>query len=332
MLSKMNIGTRMGVAFGALVVLALALAGSGYWGLATVTASADHILSVDVVAADTSGQVQAATLELRRFEKDYFLNLADTSRRNEYLTKWKAQYQVVMGLLDKLSGLVDLDEQRAKISVMRGALAGYDEGFDKVRDSVDRGALTDPAKANQAIEPYKDHIRALEASARVFRTENLKGTREEILRQSSRATWAMSIFIALALLISVSLSMVITRSVTLPLGEVVAVAERVAQGDLRVKLGSERRDEIGRLQIAIGDMLKPDPGHRRNPERLRRTVIRRSAGLGDLAVAIARHERAGGGGRGGVVQLGAVLERHQPERRQREAYGKDGRRQRPRRR
>jgi methyl-accepting chemotaxis protein len=246
----------MGVAFGALVVLALALAGSGYWGLATVTASADHILSVDVVAADTSGQVQAATLELRRFEKDYFLNLADTSRRNEYLTKWKAQYQVVMGLLDKLSGLVDLDEQRAKISVMRGALAGYDEGFDKVRDSVDRGALTDPAKANQAIEPYKDHIRALEASARVFRTENLKGTREEILRQSSRATWAMSIFIALALLISVSLSMVITRSVTLPLGEVVAVAERVAQGDLRVKLGSERRDEIGRLQIAIGDMLK----------------------------------------------------------------------------
>src|SRR5688500_13914625 len=76
MLSRMNIGMRMGFAFATLVVLALALAGSGYWGLTTVTASADHILTVDVVAADTSGQVQAATLELRRFEKDYFLNLA----------------------------------------------------------------------------------------------------------------------------------------------------------------------------------------------------------------------------------------------------------------
>lgn len=256
MLSRMNIGMRMGLAFATLVALALALAGSGYWGLSAVTATADRIISVDVVAADTSGQVQAATLELRRFEKDYFLNIADVAKRNEYMSKWKLGYQTLLGLLDKLSGLVDEDGQRAKISAMRAALAGYDEGFDKVRDAVERGALTDPANANHAIEPYKDHIRALEASAHVFRAENLKGTREEMLHESSRATWAMSIFIVLATALSVMLSLVITRSVTRPLAEVVNVAERVAQGDLRVKLGDERSDEIGRLQLAIGDMLK----------------------------------------------------------------------------
>jgi methyl-accepting chemotaxis protein len=246
----------MGVAFATLVCLALALAASGYWGLATVTQSADHILSVDVVAADTSGQVQAATLELRRFEKDYFLNIDDVAKRNEYLNKWKLKHQDLTRLLDKLAALVDAEDERAKIGTMRVALSGYDEGFDKVRDAVDRGQLTEPATGNRAIEPYKEHIRSLEANARIFRAENLKGTREEILRQSSRATWAMSIFIVLATLISITLSMIITRSVTIPLGEVVAVAERVAQGDLRVTLGDERSDEIGRLQVAIGDMLK----------------------------------------------------------------------------
>jgi methyl-accepting chemotaxis protein len=256
MLSRMNIGMRMGFAFATLVILALALAGSGYWGLANVTASADHVLTVDVVAADTSGQVQATTLELRRFEKDYFLNLGDIAKRNDYLNKWKSSYQELKGLLDKLGRLVDEDDERGKIAAMRGALSGYDEGFDKVRENVDRGLLTEPAQGNQAMEPFKDYIRALEANARIFRADNLKGTREEILRQSSRATWAMSIFIALATLISVSLSMVITRSVTQPLGDVVAIAERVAQGDLRVKLGTERGDEIGRLQSAIGEMLK----------------------------------------------------------------------------
>ena len=85
MLSRLNIGTRMGLAFATLVCLALALAASGYWGLSTVTASADHILTFDVVAADTSGQVQATTLELRRFEKDYFLNIDDVAKRNDYL-------------------------------------------------------------------------------------------------------------------------------------------------------------------------------------------------------------------------------------------------------
>lgn len=256
MLSKMSIGMRMALAFATLVALALALAGSGYWGLSSVTATADRIISVDVVAADTSGQVQAATLDLRRFEKDYFLNLSDVAKRNEYMNKWKLNYQTLLGLLDKLSGLVDTDAERAKISAMRAALAGYDEGFDKVRDAVERGSLTDSAAANHAIDPYKDHIRALEASAHVFRAENLKGKREEMLHESSRATWAMSIFIVLATVLSVTLSLVITRSVTRPLSEVVNVAERVAQGDLRVKVGEERNDEIGRLQVAIGDMLK----------------------------------------------------------------------------
>ena len=256
MLSRMNIGKRMGLAFATLVCLALALGASGYWGLATVTATADHILSVDVVAADTSGQVQATTLDLRRFEKDYFLNMADPTKRNDYLTKWKSQYQVLLGLLDKLNTLVNDDEEHAKIAAMRQALSGYDDGFDKVRDSVDRGLVDGPAAANHLIEPYKDQIRQLEASARIFRAENLKGTREEMLRQSSRATWAMCIFIVLATLISLTLSLVITRSVTIPLSGVVAIAERVAKGDLRVQLGEARGDEIGRLQTAIGEMLR----------------------------------------------------------------------------
>jgi methyl-accepting chemotaxis protein len=256
MLSRMSIGMRMGLAFATLVFLALALAGSGYWGLSAVTSTADRIITVDVVAADTSGQVQAATLDLRRFEKDYLLNLADIGKRTEYMNKWKAEYQTLLGLLDKLGSLVSEDGERAKISAMRTALAGYDEGFDKVRDAVERGLISEPAAANHAMEPFKDHIRSLEASARIFRAENLKGTREEMLHESSRASWAMSIFIILSTLLSITLSLVITRSVTRPLSEVVLVAERVAQGDLRVKIGDERSDEIGRLQVAIGEMLK----------------------------------------------------------------------------
>ena len=77
MLSNLSIGKRMGIAFATLVCLALALAASGYWGLANVTATAEMILTVDVAAAETSGEVQAATLNLRRYEKDYFLNIAE---------------------------------------------------------------------------------------------------------------------------------------------------------------------------------------------------------------------------------------------------------------
>jgi methyl-accepting chemotaxis protein len=256
MLSNMNIGSRMGLAFATLVTLALALALAGYWGLSNITATADHILSVEVVAADASGQVQAATLNLRRFEKDYYLNIADVPKRTEYLGKWKADFQAEQALLDKLSALLTTDDARAKVTAMRVALAGYDEGFEKVREAVERGAITEPAAANHAITPYKDHIRRLEDNARIFRAENLHGTREEMLRQASRSTWAMSLLVAIVMLFSVVLSVVITRSVTLPLSEVVKIAERVAEGDLRVRVGHVRGDEIGRLQGAIAGMLK----------------------------------------------------------------------------
>lgn len=63
-------------------------------------------------------------------------------------------------------------------------------------------------------------------------------------------------FVALVSTLSILLSIMITRSVTVPLSEVVLVAERVARGDLRVKLETTRRDEVGRLQISIGEMLK----------------------------------------------------------------------------
>jgi methyl-accepting chemotaxis protein len=246
----------MGLAFATLVFLALALAGSGYWGLSAVTSTADRIITVDVVSADTSGQIQAAALDLRRFEKDYFLNVADVVKRNEYAEKWKAQRVTILGLFDKLNSLVDEEGETVKLAAMRASLAAYDEGFAKVRDGVERGLITDPAAANHAFEQYKDAIRTLESNAHLYRGDHLSGMREEMLHESTRAVWAMSIFILLATLLSIALSLTITRSVTVPLAEVVNIAERVAQGDLRVKIGAERSDEIGRLQVAIGEMLK----------------------------------------------------------------------------
>jgi len=256
MLSSINIGKRMGLAFATLVALALALAGSGYWGLSNVSSTAEHILNVDVAAADTAGQVHASALQLRRFEKDYFLNVANPKLRDEYTQKWHGQREQMAQLLDKLNGLVAHDNERARIVAMRTALAAYDEGFEKVRDLVQAGTVTTPADANQALVPFKDKIRGVENNADVFRSESLQETHQLIKEQTGRSTMLMGVIVTLATIISVVLSVFITRSVTVPLEEIVAAAERVARGDLRVAVTQNRGDELGRLQGAISEMLK----------------------------------------------------------------------------
>ncbi|OZB73615.1 MAG: methyl-accepting chemotaxis protein, partial [Thiomonas sp. 14-64-326] len=47
----------------------------------------------------------------------------------------------------------------------------------------------------------------------------------------------------------------ITRSITLPLSEAVHVAQRVAEGDLSVRVASRSKDETGQLLAALGEMV-----------------------------------------------------------------------------
>ena len=47
----------------------------------------------------------------------------------------------------------------------------------------------------------------------------------------------------------------ITRSITRPIGEAVQVAERLAEGDLTVKLDADGKDEVGQLMTAMQSMI-----------------------------------------------------------------------------
>jgi len=159
-------------------------------------------------------------------------------------------------LFDRLSSILHDEESKRKINTMRAALAGYDEGFERVREAVRIGAVKTPAEANELLTPYKDHIRDLETNARVFRVENLSTVHDDITSQTKRTTFTMGAVVLLVTALSILLSVIITRSVTIPLAEVVTAAERVAQGDLRVKISTGRGDELGRMQTAISEMLQ----------------------------------------------------------------------------
>jgi methyl-accepting chemotaxis protein len=274
-LSSLSIGRKIGLAFAALVCLALILAVTGYWGLSRIAMTAHRILDVQVAIADGAGQVQSTTLELRRYEKDYFLNVADVNVRESYLQKWKAEHRNLQARLDKLGGLVQDESDRAKVRNMRAALAGYDAGFEKVREAIKAGQITDPATANRSITPYKNHIRGLEVNADIYRADVLTGTRGEIVRQTARTTSWMGLVVVLAMAAGVLLSIVITRGITIPLRKVVVASERIARGDLRGKIEHDRADELGRLQASTGQML----------ESLRRVIGEIRGGAGALALA-----------------------------------------------
>jgi methyl-accepting chemotaxis protein len=256
MLSSMSLGKRMGLAFAVLIALVAITGGVGYWGLQTIAATADRILVVDVAAADASGQAQAATANLRRFEKDYFLNVGDRQAEESYYEKWQNERETLQGYLDQLGRMALGADAERQIETMRAALDIYEDGFGKVREQIRVGALTTPQDANRAISPYKEAIRGLEDNARIFRGENLAGTRDRVAQQRSQSSTVMVVLFVVIVAFAALIGFVIVRSVTVPVAAVVNIANTVARGDLTLDVKVDRGDELGALQGAFGRMVE----------------------------------------------------------------------------
>jgi methyl-accepting chemotaxis protein len=256
MLSSMSLGKRMGLAFAVLIALVAITGGVGYWGLQTIAATADHILVVDVAAADASGQAQATTANLRRYEKDYFLNVGDRQAEESYYEKWQDEREALSGFLDALARMPLGGDAERQIETMRTALDIYENGFAKVREQIRSGALTTPQDANRAMSPYKESIRGLEENARIFRGENLAGTRDRVQQQRSQSSTMMVILFVVIVAFAALIGFVIVRSVTLPVSAVVSIANNIARGDLTIDVKVDRKDEIGALQGAFGRMVE----------------------------------------------------------------------------
>jgi methyl-accepting chemotaxis protein len=256
MLSSMSLGKRMGIAFGTLVTLVVATAGVGYWGMQSVASIAEHVISIDIAGEQESTLVEVGTLNLRRFEKDYFLNIGNAAEEEQYLAKWKGAHADVEKHLTVLGNMPLSTEAKAKVGRMREALAGYDAGFEKVREQIRTGAITTPQQANIAMTPFKERVRSLDENARIFFDENLGALLQRVDDETLRAGSLTAILLTLIVLFSIALSILIARSVTTPVARIVDIANTVARGDLTIDVTTDRKDELGKLQGAFALMLQ----------------------------------------------------------------------------
>src|SRR5262249_42119049 len=140
-----------------------------------MASTVNTILNGDAKLMAYADNAQAHALDLRRFEKDTFLNIADPTAVADYLNKWDKSYRDLNDDLDHLEKLVTTPEDRDIVRNMRSDLAAYINGFQFVVRDIKDKKITAPAAANEAIKPYKDEIRRLETTASTFAQTN--GTR-----------------------------------------------------------------------------------------------------------------------------------------------------------
>lgn len=85
----------------------------------------------------------------------------------------------------------------------------------------------------------------------------LMDTQQRLARENQHSAFIqMAVLTALALVIGLLASVVISRQITAPLALTVDLARRIAKGDLTVQARSTRKDELGDLQNAMQEMAQ----------------------------------------------------------------------------
>jgi methyl-accepting chemotaxis protein len=141
-------------------------------------------------------------------------------------------------------GHLDSDEEKALAQIAQGVrtyLGAIDDAV-KARtanmnsNEIDRSIKGADKALGDALSQLLDinAVRTREASA---------GFRQVVV---SAGWWIASLCIGIVLL-STLVAWIVTRSIVTPLGVALEVADRVAAGDLTVRVASSSRDEVGRL-------------------------------------------------------------------------------------
>jgi methyl-accepting chemotaxis protein len=259
MLQQMTIGKRLFAAFTLVLVFLIAVAVVGQWGLATSAQTAARVLDVDFPINASANDAHIAVLDLRRFEKDYFLNAGDKVKQSEYLGKWNDARSHFETELTAIEHLPITPEVRLQVRDMRSGVGEYANAFVAVAHRVENGEIKTGTDANAAIAPVKDRIREMEAISQTLDDDTVHTMQEKkkvIASAEESARTAMIVVALTALAVVFLLGITITRSIVRPLATAVEVAEKLALGDAEQRIEVRGRDEAAQLLASMQKIVE----------------------------------------------------------------------------
>ncbi|MGK5015214.1 methyl-accepting chemotaxis protein [Janthinobacterium sp. HLS12-2] len=255
-LSNLKIGTRLYLAFGAVVALLAILVASAQANFSRL----GEANGLNIHTYEVMGEADALLESLINIEtgqrgfaltgKDSSLEPLVSGQRGfaEHLQKIRALTADNPTQLDRLKALEGAQQQWLATAI--------DPVIALRRAAVVDGSLDAVVAAEQAGKgkAAMDAMRILLAN--IEKTESiLLGQRgHEAAALQSRTTLVLLGGGAIAALLACMLAILLTRNITRPLVEAVAVAQRVAQGDLSSDIVVRSQDETGQLMAALRDM------------------------------------------------------------------------------
>ena len=253
-MNNLKISTRLAGAFGILLMVLLAVVGASWWQLAAMGASTQQITGNWLPSVELVNQINTGTSDARLFELRHVMaSNAAAKTANE---------QAMGQMQDKLeqmktayTALVSSPEERRLWDEFLADRARYVQLTAGIFEAS-RKNETEQAQAllgGESLQLYN------KTSATLLKLVELnsRGARQESANADAVQAQARIVLIvaaALALAFAVVAALWLMRSITRPLHQAMAAADRIAGGDLSGRIDVQSRDEVGQLLGALQRM------------------------------------------------------------------------------
>lgn len=253
-IKNLRIGVRLGTAFSLILVLMIAITAVAMYSLSHLGQISNGIINESWVKVQTTNKINTA---LRASAVDNMaLFFADGDERPNLLAQIQANKNLINDSIELLDTLiVTADEGQGLIGQFNRSKTSYFDSLDEVqghieayRESQARRTLRDVTlPALSMMLRNIEEIEYLQTRAAKESGDYLQG----FIERSGLVVAGLSLA---ALILGALLAYLITRSITGPIREAVAVARTVAGGDLTSRIQVRSKDETGELLSALRNM------------------------------------------------------------------------------
>ncbi len=258
-LRNYTIKTRLFALAGLAILTMLIIGGDGLWSLTKSRSTFVHYVDNEVEGLTQLANVRAGVGNLRRYEKDQLINLADAKAVEKYRKDWSEAYDKVRAGLETMDKLELPANIKDAPKQLLQSLAQYKEGMNSVGERLSRGEFTDTASANIAMEPIKGSVRAIDKQLGELTTlidEHSNTQIAQLDQQQQSVRLALMGMLAVGVLAVGFFTFFNIRSILRPLDRAVASAERIARQDLSESIDAEGVDETAVMMRGVQGMQR----------------------------------------------------------------------------
>ena len=252
--NKLKIGQRLTLGFASVLALLLVLTALAWNGLRNAQAATERVLVLESRAAATAEWAASTRLNINRV-----LAVAKSKADADVDAYFKPMIGDTTKRINELQKTLEAEISSAEGKALLAKISGLRTAYIDVRkvyfDTLKSGDLE---AANRQLTgglmPAADSYGNAQGELLAFQLGLVDKAVADSEATVRNALWMLAALAAVAVLVAVLVAWRITRSVTVPLNEAVAIATAVAAGDLTRQVQTDRRDELGDLLNALGAM------------------------------------------------------------------------------